>query len=52
MRFFLDVGDFIEDLRHLYRSDEYAICLAKILRAEELHREKSNQAARKVGAFA
>jgi len=41
MRFFLDAEDFIEDLRHLYGGDEYAISLAKILRKEELHREKS-----------
>ena len=41
MRFFLDAEDFIEDLKHLYNGDEYAIALAKVLRAEEIHREKS-----------
>jgi hypothetical protein len=41
IRFFLDAEEFIEDLRHLYRGDEYALCLAKILREEELRREKS-----------
>jgi nicotinamide mononucleotide adenylyltransferase len=40
MRFFLDAEDFIEDLRNLYDGDEFAICLAKVLRAEEIHREK------------
>mgnify|MGYP006276887515 CR=1 FL=1 len=48
MRFFLDVEDFIEDLRHLYNGDDYATCLAKILRKEELCREKSAKAAGKV----
>lgn len=42
MRFFIDAEEFIEDLRHLYRGDEYSICLAKILRQEELRREKSS----------
>ena len=41
MRFFLDVEDFIEDLKHLYNGDEYAIALAKVLRTEEIRREKS-----------
>jgi len=40
MRFFLDAEDFIEDLKHLYDGDEFAICLAKVLRAEELRHEK------------
>jgi nicotinamide mononucleotide adenylyltransferase len=40
MRFFLDAENFIEDLRDLYDGDEFAICLAKVLRAEEIHREK------------
>ena len=40
MRFFLDTEDFIEDLRHLYQGDEFAITLAKVLRAEEIRREK------------
>jgi glycerol-3-phosphate cytidylyltransferase-like family protein len=43
IRFFLDQENFIEDLRHLYDGDEYAICLAKILRKEELRREKCSQ---------
>lgn len=38
MRFFLDAEDFIEDLRNLYDGDEFAIALAKVLRAEELRR--------------
>lgn len=41
MRFFLDAEDFIEDLRYLYGGDEYSCALAKILRAEELIKEKS-----------
>jgi glycerol-3-phosphate cytidylyltransferase-like family protein len=52
MRFFLDVEDYIEDLRHLYNNDEYATALAKILRKEELHREKSSQVARKAAGLA
>ena len=40
MRFFLDAEDLIEDLRNLYDGDEFSIALAKVLRAEELHREK------------
>jgi nicotinamide mononucleotide adenylyltransferase len=40
MRFFLDREDFTEDLRHIYNGDEFAITLARILRAEELKREK------------
>jgi nicotinamide mononucleotide adenylyltransferase len=40
MRFFLDQERFTEDLRHLYNGDEFAITLARILRAEELKREK------------
>jgi nicotinamide mononucleotide adenylyltransferase len=52
MRFFLDAEDFREDLVHLYSGDEFATTLAMTLRKEEIHREKSNQAARKVGAFA
>lgn len=46
IRFFLDQENFIEDLRHLYDGDEYAICLAKILRKEELRREKCPQASK------
>ena len=38
MRFFLDAEDFIEDLRNLYNADEYAVTLAKVLRAEEIRR--------------
>ena len=40
MRFFLDQERFTEDLKHLYNGDEFAIALARILRAEELKREK------------
>ena len=47
MRFFLDTEDFIEDLRYLYNGDEYSTALAKILRKEEIHREKSTEASRK-----
>jgi hypothetical protein len=52
VRYFLDTSEFIEDLLALYGGDEYAICLAKILRAEEIHREESQKASRKVGAVA
>jgi cytidyltransferase-like protein len=52
MRFFLDVEDYIEDLRYLYNGDEYATCLAKILRKEELYCEKSGQATAKVATVA
>lgn len=52
IRYFLDTSEFIEDHRDLYNGDEWAISLAMILRTEEIIREKSNQAARKVGAFA
>lgn len=41
MRFFIDVEDFIEDLKHLYGGDEFATSLSMILRAEELQREES-----------
>jgi hypothetical protein len=51
-RYFLDAEEFVEDLRHLYRGDEYAICLAKILRTEEIHREKSSQATAEVASVA
>ena len=44
IRYFLDAEGFIEDLRHLYDGDEFAVCLAKVLRAEELNRERSCQA--------
>jgi len=44
IRYFLDAEGFIEDLRHLYDGDEFAIALAKVLRAEEIDREKSCQA--------
>ena len=47
MRFFLDSEEFIEDLRHLYNGDEYATALAKILRKEELHREKSAESSKR-----
>ena len=41
MRFFLDAEDFTEDLKHLYNGDEFSIVLAKVLRKEEIRREKS-----------
>jgi glycerol-3-phosphate cytidylyltransferase-like family protein len=47
IRYFLDASDFIEDLKHLYRGDEFALTLAKVLRQEELHREGSNQVTNK-----
>jgi hypothetical protein len=43
-RYFLDAEGFIEDLRHLYDGDEFSIALAKVLRSEELYRERSCQA--------
>jgi hypothetical protein len=52
VRYFLDASEFIEDLLALYGGDEYAICLAKILRAEEIQREKSSQATAKVATVA
>jgi hypothetical protein len=52
MRFFLDAEDFIEDLRHLYQGDEFAVTLAKVLRQEELYREKSSKVTTKVAAAA
>lgn len=45
MRFFLDQEEFIQDLKGLYRGDEFCTALAKILRKEEVHREKSLQSA-------
>ena len=47
IRYFLDAEEFIEDLRHLYNGDEYAIALALVLRKEERYREESAKAARK-----
>ena len=47
IRYFLDAEGFIEDLQHLYDGDEWALCLAKILRKEEIQREKSAKTARK-----
>jgi nicotinamide mononucleotide adenylyltransferase len=41
MRFFLDKEEFIQDLKGLYRDDEFATSLAMVLRKEEVHREKS-----------
>ena len=38
MRYFLDSGDFIEDLMFMYDGDSYSIVLAKLLRNEELTR--------------
>jgi hypothetical protein len=40
IRYFLDAEEFIEDLRHLYDGDQYAITLAMILRKEEISRER------------
>lgn len=51
VRFFLDRGDFREDLLGLYDGNEFATTLAMILRKEENHREKSCQTARET-AFA
>ena len=47
IRYFLDAEGFIEDLQHLYDGDEWALTLAKLLRKEELYREKSAKTARK-----
>jgi hypothetical protein len=52
IRYFLDAEGFIEDLRHLYQGDEFAITLAKVLRKEELDRERSIKVASEVGAAA
>lgn len=52
IRFFLDGEAFIEDLRHLYEGDEFAISLAMILRKEERSREKSCKATRKAACVA
>ena len=52
IRFFLDQENFIEDLRHLYDGDEYAISLALILRKEEKLHEESRQTARKTAGVA
>lgn len=41
IRYFLDAEGFIEDLRHLYGGDEFSVVLAKVLRQEEIRREKS-----------
>ncbi len=52
MRFFLDSFEFIEDLRDLYDGDEFALCLAKILREEELAREGSRKTATEISLAA
>jgi hypothetical protein len=52
VRYFLDAFDFIDDLRGLYEGDMFAITLAKLLREEELARERSSETAEKVGLFA
>ena len=52
VRYFLDASEFIEDLRGLYDGDEFAITLAKILRQEELRRERSKKVAGEVGLTA
>ena len=44
IRYFLDTEGFIEDLRNLYEGDEWALCLAMILRKEEISREKPYRA--------
>ncbi len=41
MRFFLDKEEFIQDLKGLYRGDEFCTALAKILRKEEKYNEES-----------
>jgi hypothetical protein len=43
IRYFLDASGFLEDLRGLYDGDEFAITLAKILRQEELRRERPKE---------
>ena len=48
IRYFLDAEGFIEDLRNLYEGDEWAICLAKILRQEEKDREQSSRPAKAI----
>jgi hypothetical protein len=48
VRYFLDTSGFLEDLRDLYDGDEFAICIAKILRQEELRRERSKEVTREV----
>jgi nicotinamide mononucleotide adenylyltransferase len=48
IRYFLDAEGFIEDLRDLYEGDEWAICLAKILRQEEKDREQSSRPAKAI----
>ena len=48
IRYFLDAEGFIEDLRNLYEGDEWAICLAKILRQEEKDREPSSRPAKAI----
>jgi hypothetical protein len=52
MRFFLDAEDFIEDLRHLYDGDRFSVTLAKLLRKEELLRERSEKASRETRSVA
>jgi hypothetical protein len=47
MRFFIDVEDFREDLKHLYDGDEFATTLAMTLRQEERYREEQSKAAGK-----
>jgi nicotinamide mononucleotide adenylyltransferase len=43
IRYFLDAENFIEDLRHLYGGDEFAISLAMILRKQEKDREQTGK---------
>jgi hypothetical protein len=49
IRYFLDASEFIEDLRGLYGGDVFAITLAKILRQEELRRERPAKVTGEVG---
>ena len=49
IRYFLDASEFLEDLCGLYDGDEFAITLAKILRQEELRRERSAKVTGEVG---
>ena len=48
IRYFLDAESFIEDLRNLYEGDEFALCIAKILRTEERQREQSSRPAKAI----
>jgi nicotinamide mononucleotide adenylyltransferase len=43
IRYFLDQENFIEDLRHLYGGDEFAISLSMVLRRQERVREQAGK---------